>query len=292
MPNPREEQLRSNRRLARQILGAAALLLAVIGLFTVVGWLAALLRVVTDNSAERRAYEDKLYGLVMLDARPFEDAAEVDPNVFREAAIWGTLYQIEQRDGGFDAYERDADTGALVLPRLETDTWLSTLLGPEYEIPTGSFETANFSYYYDEERQGYLVPVTGSVGLYIPQVERIATRGGRTVVTVGYIPTLTNSDAFMLTIPTEPAKYMDYVFERGENRQLVLAALQESEMQPEATAAPTEAPLPDADLQDLVQGSLDPAITDGAASAPAGDAGADTDGSEAEDTGDTAEDGE
>ena len=158
--------------------------------------------------------------------------------------------------------------------RLEVDTWLSALLGPDYEIPVGSFETVNFSYYYDEERQGYLVPVTGSVGLYIPQVEKIATRGGRTCVTVGYIPTLTNSDTFMVTIPTDPVKYMDYLFERGENRQMQLVALQESEMQPAATALPTEEPLPDTDLQDLVQGSLDPAITDEAASAPAEDSDA------------------
>ena len=37
MANYREEHIRNNRRLARQVVGAAALLLALIGLFTVLG---------------------------------------------------------------------------------------------------------------------------------------------------------------------------------------------------------------------------------------------------------------
>ena len=39
MANYREEHIRNNRRLARQVVGAAALLLALIGLFTVLGWI-------------------------------------------------------------------------------------------------------------------------------------------------------------------------------------------------------------------------------------------------------------
>lgn len=288
MPNPREEQLRNNRRLARQLLGVVALLLAVIGLFTVLGWVGALLRIVTDDTAERRDYEEKLYGLVLLDTLPFEDTSTVDPTIFREAAIWGTLFQIQNRDGDFSTYERDAETGSLILPRLEVDTYLANLLGPEYDAGVGSFETANFVYTYDEEKQGYLVPVTGTVGLYIPQAERIFNRGGRTYVTMGYIPTLNNSSDFMLTIPNEPTKYMDYVFERGSNRQMVLVALQESETHPAATPAPTEEPFAQVDPQDLVLENIDPAIM--ADVTPPPEAGAE--GAEAGDGADAPADGE
>ena len=44
MANSREEQLRNNRRLARQLVGAVALILVVIGLFTVLNWCVAALR--------------------------------------------------------------------------------------------------------------------------------------------------------------------------------------------------------------------------------------------------------
>ena len=56
---------------------------------------------------------------------------------------------------------------------------------------------------------------------------------------MGYIPTLNNSNSLVLTAATEPTKYMDYIFTRGENRQWYLTALQESDKQPEATPSPT-----------------------------------------------------
>ena len=39
MANSRDEQLRNSRRLARQLIGAAALVLIVIGVLTVFNWL-------------------------------------------------------------------------------------------------------------------------------------------------------------------------------------------------------------------------------------------------------------
>ena len=55
MANYKEEHIRNNRRLARQIVGGVALLLAVIGLFTVFGWVVSLLRSVLDDSDRRKA---------------------------------------------------------------------------------------------------------------------------------------------------------------------------------------------------------------------------------------------
>ena len=92
------------------------------------------------------------------------------------------------------------ETGSLILPQLEIDTYLTNLLGPDYPLAEGSFETAEFIYTYNEEKQGYLVPVTGAVGLYTPEVERIWREGGQTHVTVGYIPTLSNTASGELSL--------------------------------------------------------------------------------------------
>lgn len=258
MANSREEQLRNNRRLARQFTGAIALVLIVIGLFTVLHWMVTAVRAALDDSDRRAMYEDRVYGLVMFDVPPFADVSQVDETVFRQAAIWGTVYKA-QSNGTLNDYERDEQTGSLILPQLEIDTYLTNLLGPDYPVTEGSFETEEFVYTYDEARQGYLVPVTGAVGLYTPEVERIWNEGGHTYVTVGYIPTLNNntSGELSLTAPTEPTKYMDFVFTRGANRQWYLSGLQESEMQPEATATATPAPSAGVeDAQTIVENSL------------------------------------
>ena len=226
----REEQLRNNRRLSRQIVGAVAIVLIIIGLFTVLSWVVGVLRSALDDTERRQSYADRLYGLVMFDTMPFDDVSKVDQSEFLQAAIWGAVYQIQKRDNGLSDYERDSETGSIILPKLEVDTYLTNLLGPDYKITDGSFQTEEFNYTYDEEKQGYLVPVTSMVAMYTPEVEKISTQSGKTYVTVGYIPTINNSSSgeINLTAPTEPTKYMDYVFTRGEGRKWYLSALQES----------------------------------------------------------------
>ena len=242
MANYREEHIRNNRRLARQVVGGAALLLALIGLFTVLGWVVGLVRSALDQSSLYDDYRDRLYGMVMLDPVAIDDVSSVDSGVFKQAAIWGTVYQVQNSGGSLDEYERDPDTGSALIPALEIDTYISNLLGSDYQFEEGSFSTSEFVYQYDEEKQAYLVPVTSSVALYTPTVEKITKKDGRRIVTVGYVPTSSNSATgeLNLTAPTEPTKYMDYVFTRGENRQWYLTALKDSDMKAEAT--PTPAP--------------------------------------------------
>ena len=81
-------------------------------------------------------------------------------------------------------------------------------------------------------------------------------------VTVGYIPTFSSTD-FSFSAATEPTKYMDYVFSRGENRKWYLTAMQESEMKPAATATPVPTEAAGAmDTQSMVEENLDSTMTD------------------------------
>lgn len=281
----REEQLRNNRRLARQALGLVAILLIVIGLFTVIGWAIRAITAALDDSDRRESYADLLYGLVMFDTVPFDDVNTVDQSIFKQAAIWGCVYQIQKDGGSLDQYERDEETGCMILPQLEVDAYLTNLLGPDYQIEEGSFQTSEMNYVYSEEKQGYLVPVTGSVGLYTPEVENISTQSGKMYVTVGYIPTLASTTSLTLTTPTEPTKYMDYVFSRGENRQWYLSALQESDMQVTASSSSvaSESQVVTNDPQAMVESNLASSVVSGDASSdsepasePAGDPSDDT----------------
>ena len=76
MANYREEHIRNNRRLARQVVGSVALLLALIGLFAVLGWIVGLVRAALDDTDLRNEYRDRLYGMVMLDPVAFDDRSE------------------------------------------------------------------------------------------------------------------------------------------------------------------------------------------------------------------------
>ena len=71
------------------------------------------------------------------------------------------------------------------------------------------------SYIYLEEQQGYLIPVTSQMGLYTPKVEQLKKQDGKLRVTVGYVPTPALSGDYSMTTPSEPTKYMDYIFEKN-----------------------------------------------------------------------------
>ena len=90
----REEQLRNNRRFSRQIVGAVAIVLIIIGLFTVLSWVVGVLRSALDDTERRQSYADRLYGLVMFDTMPFDDVSKVDQSEFLQAAIWGAVYPV------------------------------------------------------------------------------------------------------------------------------------------------------------------------------------------------------
>ena len=122
----------------------------------------------------------------------------------------------------------------------------------------------DITFEYDEEKQCYLIPVTGQVGMYTPKVEKLKKKSGKLYVTVGYVPAPGLNGDFSLSAPTEPTKYMDYVFEKVD-RTYYLTALEVSEMEPSSSAAAT-APETDMDYEDY----FDPtsAIAEGAGSLP------------------------
>ena len=118
MPSSREEQLRNNRRLARQLLGLVAMILILIGLFTVIGWCVTGLQALLDDSDRRQSYADRLYGLVMFDTLPFEDVSQVDQSVFKQAAIWGcVLSDPGRRRKAWMTTSANEETGSVILPR-------------------------------------------------------------------------------------------------------------------------------------------------------------------------------
>ncbi len=242
----REEHMRLQRRRSRQFVGLVVIMLVVVGVLTMISWAMKGVGVLLDDSTRKAEYERRLSGLVMLDPLPFDSIDQADPLLFREAAIWGIVYRASSESGGLDVYERDPDTGSVILPALEVDAYISQLLGPDYVVENGTFESNDMTYLYDEEKAGYLVPVTGQVARYYAEVESITKRSGREIVTVGYIPA--SSDDLTLSAPTEPVRYMEYVFDRGAKRQWYLSALQESSMKPADSAAQNTADQPEYDL--------------------------------------------
>lgn len=236
----KEEHERNRRRRMRQMLGLGIFILVLIGALNVLAFAVNGVASLFDDSEKRMEYGDRLQTLVMLDPLPFASLDQMDDSTARlikESAIWSAMYSA-QRAGSLDHYERDPDTDALIMPAVEVDAAVAALYGPNYKITHGSFEGVDMNYQYSEEKQGYFIPVTGQMGLYNPDVISLKKKDGKLYVTVGYIPTAAITGDYSLTTPSDPSKYMDYVFEK-QGKEYYLVALQTSDIKPVSSTATT-----------------------------------------------------
>lgn len=236
-----EELSRYRRRRSRQGIGAAVILLTVVGFCTVIyGGVKGVVKMF-DNSEEKASYETLLAPLVMLDPLPFDDMAAANKNVLMEAAVWSCIYNQDTT-----GYERD-ETGSMILPAIDVERAAAKLYGTDFTVERATFSDSGMDFIYNEEKQGFIIPITGQVGIYSPKVAKIKGITEK-VVTVGYIsPYAGMMDGSGQQVSSEPVKYVDYVFARDKG-DYHLIAIRESEMKPETPSSsgssePASAPL-------------------------------------------------
>ena len=225
-----EELIRRHTRSRRQAIGFVLCFLAIIGLFSLVLGGVRFTRRLLDDTDERKAYEQRLTYLVMLDMLPFESLQQANPADLLESCIWAALFNEDSA-----LYARD-ESGALLLPSADVDRYAAKLFGPDYKLPHASFESEGMLFNYNEETLCYTIPVTGQVGNYTPQVVEIS--GTRSVqrVSVGYlVPYTSATDLASTRDTTQPVKYFDYLFTQAADGNYYLTSMEESAWVAEVT---------------------------------------------------------
>lgn len=278
-----EEHARRHRRRWRQLLGLLVAVLALIGAAAVIRAGIGAVSALFDDTEQRAEYESKLEGLVLFDPLPFDGIENIDDLTLREAAVWGTVYNVLETQGSFDNYATDPDTDQLLLPSVEVDAYLAKLIGPSFKLAHKSFDMEDMSIVYDETAQCYKIPVTGSVGYYRASVEKLFKKGGILHVTVGYVPMQSQDDSILNNSTDTPTKYMDYLFTR-QSGSWYLSGLAESETKPELPAASAVS-----EPEELAESEIQEAIIAGAGTSSAEEAAASADSAAAESEAEAAE---
>ena len=230
-----QEQERKKRRSKRQKIGVVFLVLAVIGVFSIVYGSIRGVNFLMDNSKEKAEYEVILAPLVMLDPLPFDSLDRANQGTLMQAAVWACIYNNDITEFGRD------ETGALMLPAIEIEREAMRLYGPEFTFLRETFTDGGMEFVYDETKDIFIMPITSQAGMYTPQVIKIVGWRQR-VVTVGYISPY-GTEGGIASPSSAPIKYVDYIFERGRDG-YYLVAIRESDMKPEVTVsvAPSQAP--------------------------------------------------
>lgn len=215
----RTKAKRAPRRHARALpVGGMMMVLAVIGLVSVIIASISFTSKLLDNTAEKQKFRRIIAPVMMFDPVPFERATDIDELQLLNSSLWAALYTDKR-----DSYAYD-EVGQLILPASDVDVACSKLFGPEVKLVHQTFGDYEISYLYDEETQAYHVPVTGHLSVYSPEVAEISRKGDLYSLVVGYIPP---GNAWTMDFTgnrsqPEPDKYMTYELKKvGSNYQLM-----------------------------------------------------------------------
>lgn len=222
----KEEQARRARRRNRQLIGVALSVLIVMGVFSIFERGFGLASRLLDDTSEKHEFKSRVDMLVRFEMLPFSDPSLADANALRQVIIWSIYFDKR------DELERvpataDSPGGNFLVPVLEVNRYAAGLFGPNFLFPEhGPFEEPIQGMYYgfDEEKQAYIMPITGLETDFMATIAEIKREsGGVKRVVVGYVRTRGDFDEYITPDEENPAFYYDYLFRRDGNAYYLFA---------------------------------------------------------------------
>jgi len=212
---------RKRRRRYAAPIGGLFIALAIIGVIAVVVTSIDLTGKVLDNSNEKEKIGTLIRPVVMFDPVPFETPTDLENRQLLLYSMWANLGSEKRNTYSYD------ENAELIVPASDLEVAAANLFGPDIVLTHETFGDYQTTYYYDEERNIYNVPVSAQLYVYTPQVESIEL-ASRDVynVKVGYIPP--QGDAWTTDFsgnknqPTAE-KSMIYVMQKTRNGYYILA---------------------------------------------------------------------
>lgn len=159
-------------------IGLVVVLLAAIGLATVV--IAGVKGVDTaiDKTKRYEEYEKILTPVVLIDPDSFDDITKADMSQLMEISIWSLL----KSDVAPDSFE--SNESGLSIPKSAVEEKFVDLFGTEVMPVHGTIEGYGIDFSYDNTTETYTVPLTGVTPIYTPDVVEISKTTDTVVLTV------------------------------------------------------------------------------------------------------------
>ena len=209
-------------------------LLAAIGLATVIFAGVKGIDTAIDKSKHYEEYEKFLTPVVLIDPDSFDDVTKADMSQLMEISIWSLL----KSDVAPDTFE--SNENGLVVPKSAIEEEFVELFGTEVAPVHQTIEGYGLEFVYDTKTECYTVPLTGISPIYTPQVVDKTTSSDTVVLTVACLA----GDAWEqgengdMIAPT-PDKYIKITL-REQNDNLYISAIQNTTTPEAITTEPTE----------------------------------------------------
>ena len=162
-------------------VGLIVVLLAAIGLATVVVAGVKGIDTVVDKTKRYEEYEKLLTPVVLIDPDNFDDITKAQMSQLMEISIWSLL----KNDVAPDSFESN-DSG-LSIPKAAVEEKFIDLFGKEVTPVHGTIEGYGIDFAYDNTSETYTVPLTGVTPIYTPDVVKVTKTTDTVVLTVACI---------------------------------------------------------------------------------------------------------
>lgn len=223
-------------------LGIVVVVLAVIGLISVIVLAVRGIGSLTDNSEKFTKYEQFLSPIIMNDPDPFDDVRQANMNQLIDASIWSLL----KSDIDIDQYEyAEGDVSGVIVPQKDVEKQFAKIFGTDVKPVHSTVDGGAYTFTYDEARQAYIVPLTGVMPTFIPRVISQQKKGDSIILTVGCI----SGDGWEQDergnyIEPAPSKYLKVTLRVSDDGYFISAIQNTDAPETAATTAPktTEAP--------------------------------------------------
>ncbi len=202
-------------------LGLTVVILAVIGLVTVVILAINGISSLADNSEKFQKYETLLSPVIMNDPDPFDDVSQAKMSQLIDATIWSLM----KSDIDIDSYEyAEGDTSGVIVPQEDIEKQFAKLFGTDVKPVHSTVDGGTYTFTYDEARQAYIVPLTGVMPTFIPRVISQQKKGDSIILTVGCISGEGwEQDDHGNYIEPTPSKYLKITIREGDDGYFVSA---------------------------------------------------------------------
>lgn len=222
-------------------VGSLIIILAAIGLVTIVVSAVKGIGTAVENSKHYEEYNTILTPVVLIDPDTFDDITKADMEQLMEISIWSLL----KSDIAPDTFENNES--GLVVPKTAVEEEFVELFGTEVEPVHQTIEGyGGLEFVYDTKTETYTVPLTGITPIYTPQVVDKTTSSDTVVLTVACLA----GDAWEQgengdMIAPSPDKYIKITL-REQNENLYISAIQNTTTPEVATTEATEPTTEDA----------------------------------------------
>lgn len=223
---------KGNHKLAFPI-GCIIVLLAAIGLVTIVISAVNGIDTAIDKSKHYEEYEKILTPVVLIDPDNFDDVTKADMSQLIEISIWSLLKSDIDPDT-FESTEK-----GLSIPKSAVEEEFIDLFGTEITPVHATVDGYVLEFQYDAKTETYTVPLTGVTPIYTPKVVDKSTSSDTVVLTVACLA----GDAWEQgengdMIEPTPDKYIKITL-REKDENLYISAIQSTTTPEVATTVET-----------------------------------------------------